>query len=101
MDNTDLLPCRCPVCNGSGLVPFDFYNPTPTMGLQINVRIACKACKGKGILDPYRDALRELFEAAGEVEIKEWISAASCRFDKAMHAAEKLLGAESGVRGEG
>ena len=46
-----MKPYKCPVCNGRGLVPFNFYDniyygnatiPTPD--------VTCRSCSGKGII---------------------------------------------------
>ena len=40
------IPHKCPVCEGTGKVPFNFYNDTTGTGMME----PCRSCDGKGIL---------------------------------------------------
>lgn len=58
---------KCPVCEGRGTVPADFYTPG---GYTINTApCTCKSCNGKGViwgLDTYSE-----FENSGKAEIED------------------------------
>ena len=47
------IPHKCPVCEGTGKVPFNFYKDTTgTMYLYMNpigMMESCRSCDGKGI----------------------------------------------------
>ena len=38
---------KCPVCEGRGTVPADFYTRTPSTGDNV---VACNTCHGQGIV---------------------------------------------------
>ena len=42
-------PHRCPICNGTGTVPADFYGE-PGTSLE---RVCCRGCYGSGIVWDY------------------------------------------------
>lgn len=42
------IPFRCPVCNGSGTVPCNFYTQSDTTNMASPVQ--CKSCSGTGIV---------------------------------------------------
>ena len=41
---------KCPVCNGSGQVPFGFYDPWYWAGGTYFTFETCRTCQGKGII---------------------------------------------------
>lgn len=43
-------PHKCPVCNGSGLVPSRFYSQSPYWGSTTITSNNCRSCNGSGIL---------------------------------------------------
>jgi hypothetical protein len=48
-------PYKCPVCGGSGQVPFEFYNPPSEFSTSVTVPAGpttCRSCGGQGILWP-------------------------------------------------
>lgn len=48
-------PYTCPVCNGSGQVPFEFYNPPAPHSTSITAPAGpttCRSCGGAGVLWP-------------------------------------------------
>ena len=45
---------KCPVCNGTGLVPVGFYNPDPYYSGSTNAAPEkCKSCNGTGIVSDF------------------------------------------------
>lgn len=67
-----LAPHKCPVCEGRGTVPGDFYDFHPDAGVLPGDSVECHTCEGEGILWPpfakkLRDTLPEVFdEVQGE-----------------------------------
>lgn len=54
----DCQPSKCPVCGGSGQVPFEFYNPPSQFSTSITVPAGpttCRSCGGAGVLWPPKD----------------------------------------------
>lgn len=47
-ENKIHIPYRCPVCNGRGLVPFNFYNSNNNSSNIADEK--CKFCNGVGII---------------------------------------------------
>ena len=64
-------PKLCPVCNGSGNVPYSLYNP-PThaaTSLGIDTLVACRSCAGCGYIIPCGGTIDEHeLRRLGEVE---------------------------------
>jgi hypothetical protein len=54
MNNTIIIhkiPFKCPVCNGSGIVPTGFYHSTSGHYLSTNASPeGCRSCGGSGIV---------------------------------------------------
>lgn len=44
------VPHRCPICNGSGIVPAGFYNQTSGHWSSTSVHEQCKQCTGTGLV---------------------------------------------------
>lgn len=45
------VPHRCPVCEGRGVMPFNFYHTGGNgMAATITADTACKSCQGKGVI---------------------------------------------------
>lgn len=56
----NLAPHKCPVCEGRGTVPGEFYDFHPSAGVQPGDRVECHTCEGEGILwPPFASKLRE------------------------------------------
>ncbi len=53
------VPCRCPVCNGNGLVPPGFYGQTSGQwSTTLTTPESCRSCGGSGIVwEPPQEAL--------------------------------------------
>lgn len=50
LTNTTMMPHKCPVCQGKGLVPYGFYS---SYSVHITTNTApeqCKSCSGSGII---------------------------------------------------
>ena len=57
---------RCPVCEGKGLVPHDFYNKSCIV--QVYPEVSCRSCKGAGYITiPCDDANSAAIEALFEI----------------------------------
>ena len=53
IDNWISKPCKCPVCNGKGLVPYWFYLARGMNTTTSSISdIQCKPCNGTGIIYP-------------------------------------------------
>jgi len=48
-----MIPVKCPICEGKGIVSKDFYHLNPrstTEDSNVNQEVICRACHGVGIL---------------------------------------------------
>lgn len=45
-----MIPHKCPVCNGNGIVDAGFYNQTSGMWASAGGIEPCRACNGQGIV---------------------------------------------------
>ena len=45
-----MVPYLCPVCQGRGIVPPDFYTPVRPTTSTLPTWATCRACDGKGVL---------------------------------------------------
>lgn len=60
--------CKCPVCEGRGVVPADFYTPG---GNTINTSpCVCRSCNGKGVIW-YTETSNSEFENQGKATISD------------------------------
>lgn len=51
VDDAESLPFRCPVCNGCGAMPLDFYGGIIDEYTSLGVNhVVCKTCNGKGVV---------------------------------------------------
>jgi len=49
-------PYKCPICGGSGKVPFNFYKDRPSTSSTISINYEeCRSCGGKGVIWDYSD----------------------------------------------
>lgn len=49
-DNTQSVVAKCPVCNGTGKVPFGFYDAPYVNYTSFSWGEVCRSCLGKGII---------------------------------------------------
>lgn len=45
-----MMPYKCPICNGSGIVPGGFYLSTGNFTVSDRTTEPCRACNGTGVL---------------------------------------------------
>lgn len=45
-----MIPYKCPICDGHGIVPGGFYSSTGGRSISTNSTEPCRACGGTGIV---------------------------------------------------
>jgi len=68
------IPYRCPVCSGTGVVPYGFYNQTSGTWTGSGTGTEpCRSCAGTGII--YGE---ETNDVNYELQITPWGQSSSC-----------------------